>query len=52
MVTHSYTAAAAMERVFVIRDGVLADGVRSTGGTPAVAQDAARLRLVPLRRGD
>ena len=52
MVTHSYTAAAAMDRVLVIRDGVIAEGVRSTGTAAPASPDAARLRLVPPRKGD
>jgi ABC-type lipoprotein export system ATPase subunit len=51
MVTHSYTAAAAMDRVLVIRDGVIAEGVKGAGGPPPVPEPA-RLRLVPPRKGD
>ncbi len=52
MVTHSYTAAAAMDRVLVIRDGVIAEGVRGAGAPPPPAQDSVRLRLVPPRKGE
>src|SRR5262245_45209575 len=52
MVTHSYTAAAAIDRVLVIRDGVIAEGVRSAPPSPPAVPDTARLRLVPPRKGD
>jgi len=48
LVTHSYPAAAAMDRVLVIRDGMLIEGVKSA---PASA-DTARLRLVPPRQSE
>jgi hypothetical protein len=51
MVTHSYTAAAAMHRVLVIRDGLIAEGVKSAAGAPPVPE-TARLRLVPPRKGE
>ncbi len=51
MVTHSYTAAAAMDRVLVIRDGVIAEGVKSAAASPPVPEPA-RLRLVPPRTGE
>jgi ABC-type lipoprotein export system ATPase subunit len=50
MVTHSYTAAAAMDRVLVIRDGMVVEGVRATAAPPA--PDAGRLRLVPPRKSE
>jgi putative ABC transport system ATP-binding protein len=49
MVTHSYTAAAAMDRVLVIRDGAIAEGVKGQGAPPV---PEGRLRLVPPRKSE
>jgi putative ABC transport system ATP-binding protein len=51
MVTHSYTAAAAMDRVLVIRDGAIAEGVKTAPAAVSVPE-VARLRLVPPRKGE
>ena len=49
MVTHSYLAAAAMDRVLFIRDGMLVDDVDAASFT-ARGPDAPLLHLVPPRR--
>src|SRR5262245_39167323 len=51
MVTHSYTAAAAMDRALVIRDGMLVEGVKTPGATSSLPE-SSHLRLVPPRRTD
>jgi putative ABC transport system ATP-binding protein len=45
IVTHSYIAAAAMDRIVTMRDGMLVEGVDVPAATPG--SPAARLRVVP-----
>jgi lipoprotein-releasing system ATP-binding protein len=47
MATHSYPAAAAMDRVLIIRDGVLVEGVKGPASAGPPAASGGRLRLVP-----
>jgi putative ABC transport system ATP-binding protein len=50
MVTHSYSAATAMDRVLIIRDGMLVEGVKGEA-VPSIP-DTGRLRVVPPRQSD
>ena len=49
MVTHSYLAAASMDRVLFIRDGMLVDDVDAASLTKR-APEGSHLHLVPPRR--